>query len=114
MKTVFILLTASALISTLSACGSAPMFSPAVTQLRAQAAARQIYHVTFDSKMAQWHVKHQRNPQPVASFRTKEQAVSAGREIARAAGLAQLIVHKQNGQIETEYTYGNDPANSLG
>jgi hypothetical protein len=114
MKTFFALLTSALMLSSLSACGSTPAFLPVATQVQAQASARQVYHVVPDSKAGLWHVKLQRNPEPVASFRTKEQAVSAGRAIARAAGLGQLIIHKQNGQIETEHTYGNDPASSAG
>lgn len=49
----------------------------------------------------------------VSMHGTKEQAVAAAR--ARGQGhraarrLAQVVVHLANGQIETEWTYGEDP-----
>lgn len=49
---------------------------------------------------------------------TQYSAVDAGRVrcsiIMRQGGLAQLIVHKKNGQFAYERTYGNDPANRKG
>lgn len=121
MKTLFTLFTATLMISTLSACQSsrtlmpiAPQFQQMNTQLRAQASTRVIYHVVPDSKAGVWHIKLQRNPVPVATFETKAEAVAAGRVLGRSHELGQLIVHKANGQIETEYTYGKDPVDSVG
>jgi hypothetical protein len=48
------------------------------------------------------------------TFSTKEEAVRQGRQSGKAAGLAQLVIHKANGTIETEHTYGQDPRRTKG
>ena len=40
---------------------------------------------------------------------TKAEAVQKTKELAKAAPLGQIKIHKGNGQIQTEYTYGQDP-----
>ena len=47
-------------------------------------------------------------------FRTKDQAVRAGKTRAKAAELGQLIVKGRDGKIQTEYTYGKDPRRTKG
>ncbi|HEY9839196.1 MAG: DUF2188 domain-containing protein [Candidatus Sericytochromatia bacterium] len=114
MKTLLTLISAALMISSLSACQSnGRMPLTAVPMYQAQS-ARVVYHVVHSNAAGVWEIKQQRNPQVLSTHRTKEEAVAAGRIIARAAGLGQLIVHKLNGQIETEYTYGKDPAGSVG
>ena len=39
----------------------------------------------------------------------KAEAVTRTGELAKSLPLAQVIVHKQDGTIQTEYTYGQDP-----
>lgn len=39
----------------------------------------------------------------------KDCAVARARELAKKAGLGQVIIHGMNGRIQTEYTYGRDP-----
>lgn len=56
-----------------------------------------------------WKVKVDGNQRPNGLFDRKVDAVEAGRDIAKGAEKGQLIIHKQNGQIQTEYTYGKDP-----
>jgi len=48
------------------------------------------------------------------AFENKEEAIKAGRDAAQSKQPSQLVVHLANGQIETEYTYGDDPARSPG
>ena len=43
------------------------------------------------------------------TFDKKEDAVRRGRELAKAQERGQLVIKKQNGRIQTEYTYGDDP-----
>lgn len=40
---------------------------------------------------------------------TKQPAIEAGQKAAKADQPSQLVVHLANGQIEFEWTYGNDP-----
>jgi len=46
----------------------------------------------------------------IETFDSKEGAVQAGRRIARESGPSQLRIHKRNGRIQEERTYGGrDP-----
>ena len=115
MKLFSALFSTAILFTSLSACQSNLRVMPnaAMPMMQAQS-TRVIFHVVPESKAGVWHVKLQRNPVAVSTHRTKEQAVIAGRILAKQAALGQLIIHKSNGQIETEYTYGTDPVNSVG
>ena len=45
---------------------------------------------------------------PHDHYDTKEQAIERGRELAKAQN-GQLIIHRSDGTIQEEYTYGDDP-----
>lgn len=45
----------------------------------------------------------------ITRHRTKNTAVKKGRNLAKKQKPSQLVIHKQNGQIQTEYTYKDDP-----
>jgi len=40
---------------------------------------------------------------------TKAEAVERTKLLAKKAPLGQIRIHKENGQIQTEHTYGQDP-----
>lgn len=67
--------------------------------------ARSVYRVQYIS--ARWCVRHQQST--LSTHVTKDAAVSAGQKLAKANQPSQLVVHKMDGTIEYEYTYGNDP-----
>lgn len=69
------------------------------------------YHVT--PKDDQWQVKGERADRAVSVHDNKEDAIKAGREVAQNAN-GQLIVHRQDGVFQTEWTYGPDPEKSPG
>ncbi len=54
-----------------------------------------------------WQVKHE--GQVLSTHVLKSDAVDAGVKIAKANVPSQLTVLKQDGTIEYEHTYGNDP-----
>jgi hypothetical protein len=54
-----------------------------------------------------WQVKHV--GQVLSTHVLKTQAVDAGTRVAKANAPSQLVVHRQDGTIEYEHTYGNDP-----
>lgn len=54
-----------------------------------------------------WSVK--KNGQIISNHRNKENAVQSGITIAKKQPAGQVVIHKKNGQIQTEHTYGNDP-----
>jgi len=69
---------------------------------------RKVYHVTKNSGGG-WNVKKEGAQRSSAHLERKTDAVQRGRELAKSGGHGQLKIHKQNGQFQTEYTYGSDP-----
>ena len=72
------------------------------------AKSRKVYHVTPGAKGG-WDVKAEGNKNPSGHFKTKTDAVARGKELAKKAALGQIKIHKQDGEIQTEHTYGEDP-----
>ena len=68
---------------------------------------RDVYHVTPDGDG--WKVKKEGASRASASTGTKKPAIDRAKELAKKAPLGQVIIHKQDGSIQTEYTYGEDP-----
>lgn len=56
-----------------------------------------------------WDVRKQGAAPASAHYDTKERAVSRAVELARAEDLARVVVHRRDGTVESEETYGNDP-----
>jgi hypothetical protein len=44
----------------------------------------------------------------------KDLALAKAKELAKEAGLGQVIVHGEDGKIQDEFTYGEDPRNIPG
>jgi hypothetical protein len=74
---------------------------------------REVYHVVPNSSAERWVVS-QENAEFRREFDTKEEAVSFAKERAEAAELGQVKVHKKDGNMEYESTYGEDPSSSPG
>jgi Uncharacterized protein conserved in bacteria (DUF2188) len=72
---------------------------------------RVVYHVVPNSSGERWVVSQER-----AEFRrefdTKDEAVQFAKERARKEELGQVKVHKKDGNMEYESTYGDDPRRS--
>lgn len=66
---------------------------------------RLILHVVFNGG---WMVKPEGQDIHRGPYPTKEDAISKAKAEAKAASLGQVIIHKQDNSIETEYTYGED------
>ena len=56
-----------------------------------------------------WKVSKRGGSRASGTFDKKQDAVSRGRELAKAQERGQLVIKKKNGRIQTEYTYGDDP-----
>lgn len=50
----------------------------------------------------------------LSSHRTKEPAVERARALAELARPSQVVVHRADGTVETESTYGEDPMPPVG
>lgn len=67
--------------------------------------ARKVFRVVPNG--TNWQVKY--NGDVLSNHSLKANAIEAGRKVAIANQPSQLVIHKADGTIETEYTYGNDP-----
>ena len=74
---------------------------------------RTVIHVVPNPKSG-WDVKKEGSQRAVSHHNKKETAVTAGKRVAKTAALGQIKIHGQNGKIQAEYTYGNDPERSRG
>jgi len=68
---------------------------------------RKVFHVVPDGDS--WKVKSEGSKRAVKTFDDKKDAVDFGREIAKNQPLGQLKIHKKDGTIQEERTYGKDP-----
>jgi len=74
---------------------------------------RKVYHVVCDGGV--WKVKLEKHGTVRGGVcLTKALAISRAKVLGKNAMLGQVIVHKKNGMIQTEYTYGDDPKSSKG
>ena len=56
-----------------------------------------------------WNVKEENASRASSSHDTKAEAIARAKELAKKQTLGQVIIHKQDGTIQTEHTYGKDP-----
>jgi len=68
--------------------------------------ARKVYRVVPNS--GAWKLTGP-NGGTLSNHVTKPPAVTAGQTAAKANQPSQLVVHKADGTIDYEYTYGDDP-----
>jgi len=69
---------------------------------------RKVYHVTKAQDGA-WKGTLTGANRPSVSAPTKAAALERTVEVAKNAGLSQVVIHKENGIIQSERTYGKDP-----
>jgi hypothetical protein len=68
---------------------------------------RKIYDVKKDGDS--WVIQGRDNERASGRFDTKADAVDRAAEIGRNNGHAQVVIRKENGRIQSERTYGDDP-----
>lgn len=69
---------------------------------------RKSYHVT-QRPDGNWGVKGAGNERASSTHPTQKAAQDAATELAKAQPKGQVVIHRPNGQIREEYTYGSDP-----
>lgn len=69
---------------------------------------RKVYHIT-PNPQGGWRVGLEKAARASSLKDTKDEAVNRAKELAKSNPLSQVVIHGQNGRIQTEYTYGNDP-----
>ena len=73
-------------------------------------AQRKVYHIVPNpGQEKDWKIKEENIDEPLGLFSNKVEAIEKAKEIAKANEPSQIIVHREDGQIQTEYTYGDDP-----
>ena len=71
-------------------------------------AKRRVYHVVPGDDGG-WDVKKEGGQRASGHFQKKTDAVGRGKELAKKQGPSQIMIHKQDGTFQSEYTYVNDP-----
>ena len=56
-----------------------------------------------------WQTKAEGASRASQVAKTNAEAIDRARELARSTPLGQVIIHKSDGKIQTEHTYGRDP-----
>jgi hypothetical protein len=72
---------------------------------------RAVYHVVPNSSGERWVVSREK-AEYRKEFDTKDEAVEHARQKAQEGELGQIKVHKKDGNMEYESTYGDDPRRS--
>ncbi len=72
-------------------------------------AKRRSFHLTHDKEKGDWKLFEQGSKRTIRRFSTKDEGVKISSEIVRKTGNSQLKIHKVDGKIQEERTYGNDP-----
>lgn len=68
---------------------------------------RTVYHVVPGD--GEWKVERVGGERASGVFGNKSDAVDRARELAKNSTPGQIVIHKQDGTIQTEHTYGDDP-----
>jgi len=69
---------------------------------------RKTYHVTPKSGGG-WNVKLENSSRASSSHNTKAEAIAKAKDLAKNQPLGQVVIHKKDSVIQTEYTYKKDP-----
>jgi hypothetical protein len=77
---------------------------------------RYVMHLVHRTADSRWHLQHL--GRSIFAFDTKEEATDAGQtrghRLREVGTSAQLVIHRQDGSIENEFTYGEDPHETAG
>lgn len=68
---------------------------------------RKIYDVS--PKGNQWTVRQRGADRAIGNYDKKPDAIDRAKEVAKKQPASQVVIRKQDGTIQTEYTYGDDP-----
>ncbi len=73
------------------------------------ASDRTVYHVLPNADRSRWVISIENDDAFREEYDTKEEAVKAAKSRARRQEPSQVKVHRQDGNMEYESTYGDDP-----
>lgn len=72
-------------------------------------ANRTVYHVVPNSDASKWVISRENDDQFREEYETKAEAEEAATRRAKGEEPSQVKVHLENGNMEYEHTYGDDP-----
>jgi hypothetical protein len=78
------------------------------------ATTRRVYHVVHQERTQRWGIEREGSERATATAETKDEAVRIASRMAEEADPGQVIVHRADGSIEEEFTYGEDPRETPG
>jgi len=70
---------------------------------------RVVYHVVPDKDEGVWKVRREGADRASSTHNVKDEALDKARELAQNNPLSQVKIHKRDGTIQEERTYGQDP-----
>jgi len=74
--------------------------------------SRRVYHVTPCGDA--WRVQRVGAKRAASIRERRADAIARAKELAMRGALGQVRVHGSDGEIQTEWTYGNDPRRTRG
>lgn len=78
------------------------------------ASDRTVYHVVPNADQSRWVVSRENDDGFREEYDTKSEAEGAAKSRARQEEPSQVKVHRFDGNMDYESTYGDDPASSPG
>lgn len=78
------------------------------------ASDRIVYHVVPNADQSRWVVSRENNDSFREEYDTKDEAERAAKARARNEEPSQVKVHRADGNMDYESTYGDDPSRSPG
>lgn len=76
--------------------------------------ARRTQYRVLPTDSGNWKVQKTGGQRASAVVENKADAVQEASRLAQKAPLGQVVIHKGDGTIQKEYTYGKDPRKSKG
>lgn len=76
--------------------------------------ARSVYHVVHNSDKEVWQIKKEGSSTAIKNCNTKSEAIDYAVGLAKNNEPSQVKIHKKDGTIESERTYGDDPYPPVG
>lgn len=74
---------------------------------------RRVYDVSPDGEGG-WDVKRRGNERATGNFDNKDEAIDSARGHAKGGTEGQIVIRGQDGKIQREHTYGDDPERRKG
>lgn len=78
------------------------------------ASDRTVYHVVPNADQSRWVISRENNDSFREEYDTKDEAVRAAKQRARTEEPSRVKVHRADGNMDYESTYGDDPSRSPG